>query len=228
MLKLSPRLELIAAKVPEGARICDIGSDHAYLPIYLAQSGKIKSALASDISPSSVRKARRNIARFGADGIVSARRGDGILASPFEPAYTIIISGMGGLSICKILSKGPLSGGERLILQPMTNAGALRAFLPEAGFIIVDEALVKDGGRIYAVIIAQKGGGARYTPLELLLGPLLCKSRGPLFRELVLRHIKRLEKALFSLSKQGEGHEPLRARYESLLGELYALLKSEF
>ena len=165
-MNLDKRLSMAAALVPCGARLADIGSDHAYLPIALCLEGKIECALASDINEGPVESAKANIKENGLCAHIEAIRADGLMgAREFEPDC-ITVLGMGGELIVSILDKAPWIKDEKitLILQPMTHAETLAYYLAQQGFATMDERIVCEGGRTdraYRIIKARFDGRAK-------------------------------------------------------------------
>ena len=121
---LGPRLGLCASFVRPGCRLADIGADHAHLSVWLACRSAVRSAIAADVREGPLSAARRTIARCGVESLVSARLSDGLRAIRPEEADDIVIAGMGGELIARIVGEAPwLCTPERhLILQPMTSA----------------------------------------------------------------------------------------------------------
>ena len=50
MMELSKRLQAVADLVTAHYKLADIGTDHAYIPIYLTQQKKITEAVALDVN----------------------------------------------------------------------------------------------------------------------------------------------------------------------------------
>lgn len=171
-IKLSRRLSAAADFVRQGAVVADVGTDHAYLPIALCQSGRARSAVASDINEGPILRAREHIAEYGLQDKIATVRCDG-LAEVFDYEPTdILVLGMGGELIVHILDGAPWlrDRGRRLILQPMTHPEAVRRYLSENGFAIVDECLVEEG-KIYQIIVAEYTGQPyELDALDLLIG----------------------------------------------------------
>ncbi len=155
-MSLSQRLKLIASLVPKGARVCDIGTDHARLPIYLIEQQTADRVIATDIRPLPLENAKRNVALSGVAGI-ELRLCDGLSAVKKSETDTVIIAGMGGEVISGIISRAELLR-ERpyplLILQPTTSPEALRKYLYESGFEILTETALKENGKLYSVMTA--------------------------------------------------------------------------
>ena len=173
---LDVRLGAAAKMVPEGARLADIGSDHAYLPISLCLDGKIECALASDINEGPVLAAVANINKNALASKIRAIRADGLdSARDFAPDC-ITVLGMGGELIVSILDRAEWikDEGITLILQPMTHPEILSRYLAKNGFDIIDEIIVCDGGRddrIYRIISAKYFGEVyELTEIEALIG----------------------------------------------------------
>jgi tRNA (adenine22-N1)-methyltransferase len=156
---LSGRLMAIAAKIQKGDRVCDIGSDHGLLPIYLLDRAITDSILITDINPEPLERARKNLAKAGwpeASPKVSFRLSDGLKSVEEGEADTLIIAGMGGELIAEILSRDPAKADtfSRFILQPRTKTTALRHMLYEQNMKIEDEDLALENGRICEIIAA--------------------------------------------------------------------------
>lgn len=156
---LSLRLKTVAALVPSGARVCDIGTDHARLPIYLIQSGIAKNVIAADLREKPLAKARENIAAAKVTGI-ETRLSDGFNEVDFNEFDTAIIAGIGGEVISGIIKRADIlkSSDKLLILQPTTSPEVLRRFLCENGFLTESETPVLDNGKLYSVIAARFNG----------------------------------------------------------------------
>ena len=160
MFTLDGRLAVCASLVRKGAKLADVGTDHAYLPVWLAKNDSITSALASDIREKPLRSGADNIEKYGCSEIVAARLSDGLDAVLPEEADDIVMAGMGSELICNIIERAPWlkDSDKRLILQPMTKAHILRKYLLDNGFEIVSETPCAHGGKNYTVILARYSG----------------------------------------------------------------------
>ena len=127
LLKLSERLKAIAAMVDPGTfKVVDIGTDHAYLPIWLVGNNICSIAVASDLRSGPVERARRNIKKYGLADRIEIRTGDGLSKIELMPDDLVIVAGMGGLEIERILESARLPQGIRLLLQPQKSVPELR------------------------------------------------------------------------------------------------------
>lgn len=154
--RLNPRLALCASLVRRGRCAADIGTDHGYLPVYLVREGICPRAIAADIRPGPLSRAIETVRQAGLDDRISLRLGDGL--APVRPgeADDIVIAGMGGETIAGILADAPWCRGSRyrLVLQPMTKAEELRAFLFANGYALEAERVAQEGTRLYTVLLA--------------------------------------------------------------------------
>ncbi|SDE62165.1 tRNA (adenine(22)-N(1))-methyltransferase [Sporomusa acidovorans] len=189
-MKISERLKAIADMVPAGVTLADIGTDHAYLPIYLTRHKVITCAIAGDIHQGPYLSAKNAVESAGLTSFISVRLGNGLdVVKPGE-AEVVVIAGMGGSNIIDILSSRPevTAGLRRLILQPMLAAASVRKWLHDNGWRIAAEQLVREDGRLYQVIAAEQGESAAFDPIFYDIGPLLWQTRNVL----LLPHLNEL------------------------------------
>lgn len=174
MQTLGNRLKTAAQFCRDGAAVADIGTDHAYLPIYLIQSGKAVRAIASDIAKGPLESARKNVVEAGLAASIELRLGNGLSTIGAHDADDIFICGMGGLVMSEIIDSASWikQGGKRLILQPMTKAYELRKHLFLNGFNIVAEKAVKDAKKLYTVICSEYSGNTVSDELLFYTGRL--------------------------------------------------------
>lgn len=160
LFELDDRLITCASFVRNGTALADIGTDHAYLPVWLAKKGIIKSAVAADIRPLPLKSGRENIEKYGCGDIVTARLSDGLDEIACDEADDIVMAGMGAELICNIIDRTPWlkDSTKRLILQPMTRAHVLRKYLADNGFDILDEKACVQSGKSYTVILSEFSG----------------------------------------------------------------------
>jgi tRNA (adenine22-N1)-methyltransferase len=181
---LSRRLERVAAHIPAGARLADIGSDHGYLPVALMRRGAISSAVAGEVALTPFHSACRTVRENGLEARVSVRLANGLEAIELKDRITAIsICGMGGETIRDILdsAKARLSGEERLILQPNGGEQPLRQWLMDNGYRILFEELLRENRFDYEIIVAERADNVLYSDEELYFGPLQMQARTPVF-----------------------------------------------
>ena len=221
-LKLSPRLLCAASFARQGSFIADVGTDHAYLPIYLEKHGIIRGAVASDINEGPAERARKNISSHSLESKICVNISNGLSGLEKYSPDDVFILGMGGELIADILgaSSLPKAEGVRLILQPMTHPEILRSFLLENLYEICDEEIVEDeNGKIYQIIVASYSGkrADALTPAELLLGKINISKKKPellLLSERWIEVLRAREKGR-ALSKDSSPDDD-----SSLLGEI--------
>lgn len=198
-LELSPRLQLLADWVPQGARIADVGTDHAYLPVWLTLRGSVSSAIASDLRKGPLQRAAENCRRCGTESI-DLRLCPGLEAIGPEEADTVIIAGMGGENIADILAAAPWTcdGQHTLLLQPQSREEVLRAFLMDHGYEILRERLVLERGT-YHPAMEVRAGRMKLTLGQLYGGAKLL--RDPLGDRYLIQKIIRFQSAVAGLNR---------------------------
>ena len=159
---LSRRLKTIAALVPSGARVCDIGTDHAILPIFLSENNLADSVIATDLREKPLNKAKENIEKSGASGI-QLRLCDGFSGVNSDEFDAAVIAGMGGEVISGIISRAEMlkNRNKLLILQPTTSPEILRKYLCGNGFSIEKEIPLTDNGKLYSVMSVRYSGAPK-------------------------------------------------------------------
>lgn len=204
---LSQRLERVAAHIPPGARLADIGSDHGFLPVVLVLRGAIEAAVAGEAAAGPCESARRNVRRNGLDARISVRLANGLAAIESDDRIdTISLSGMGGETIVEILEAGKarLQDGQRLVLQPNGGEQPLRQWLMDNGYRIVSEEVLRENRFDYEIIVAEQADSVRYSPQELLFGPLLMREKSAAFINKWQRMRRQRQQALANFERARE------------------------
>lgn len=207
---MNERLCAIYRCISPGRGVIDVGTDHGYIPVRLAEEGYPGRILASDINSGPLDAARRTAESRAVSERISFLLCDGLDACPPEAVDTIVIAGMGGDTICAILDRAEwcMSPAYRLILQPMTKQEVLRYWLVNNGFRLEEETLVKDKGILYQVIAARFcDENTRLSDAELFTGSYLNVSRQPLFGELLDSELRRFQNSLDGQRGAGEGKD---------------------
>ncbi|MGN0371354.1 MAG: tRNA (adenine(22)-N(1))-methyltransferase [Enterocloster sp.] len=208
-IRLSGRLRLVASFVRENSRIADIGTDHGYVPIFLAGTGRICSALAMDVREGPLMRAREHIREYEEDCRagnlplcpVKARLSDGLKELKPGEADTVIIAGMGGELEIRILEEGQhmWESVEHWILSPQSDLDKVRRFLAENGFLIEKEAMIREDGKFYTVMDVARGTMEYKSQSHYLYGRLLIENHDPVLAEYLEREKKRVEGILAGL-----------------------------
>lgn len=214
--ELSPRLKMVGELVPEGARLADVGTDHAYLPAALLRAGRIPFAIAADLRQGPLARAKATVRGAGLEGRVAFRLCDGLTGIRPEEVDAVVIAGMGGETIADILAAAPWVRENRipLVLQPMSSMPDLRVWLQRNGYRIVTERLCREGDTLYTALSVQAGEMPPLSPAEQWAG----RSCNDLLRGAWLEHwIGKTAHALEGLSKaRQEGAEARRAEMEQI------------
>lgn len=169
-VELTPRLRALADLVCQGARLADVGTDHAYLPVWLLLQGRIDRAIAADLREGPLSRARETARQYGVEDRISFRLCDGLTAVGEDEADTISIAGMGGDTIAAILGAALWTRSKTLLLQPMTALPSLRQWLQSSAYRIVEERIAREGSRLYSVWTVTGGTMPPLTPAELWAG----------------------------------------------------------
>lgn len=222
-MRLGKRLEAIAGFIKQGARIVDVGTDHAYLPIYLAEEKIIAGAVAGEVNRGPYLSAAAMLQKMRLEAVISLRLGDGLAVIKPGEVDTAVIAGMGGPTIIEILAKQPKVTAKlsRLVLQPMIAAGLVRKWLFDNGWQIVDEALVKDEGRLYEIIVAEQGKPSELEAVLYDIGPVLWEKKPPLIKEHMERLLNETKHILTQMKASPEAVKS--AKYELYAEKLHEL-----
>ena len=168
---MNKRLQIISEHINSKGFV-DVGTDHGYLPIHMAESGYQGKIFASDVNEDPLNKAIRNAKDVGVSDKIDFFLCDGLEKCPRDEIDTIVVAGMGGDMIVKILDEGYwcMSPNYKLILQPMSKAEILRYWLVYNEFEIIHELQIEENGTIYQIIVATFGGKTKLNDAELYIG----------------------------------------------------------
>lgn len=221
---MNKRLELIASILPHGRGFADVGTDHGYLPAYMAQHGYSGKIIASDINEGPLSTAVASARQAGVEDRICFRLCDGLDGCGSEELDTVVIAGMGGDTICGILDRADwvMSRDILLILQPMTKAEVLRYWLTNNDFAICGEWLIEENGEIYQILSARFGARTPLSDAELFTGKYELAVGNALFPVQLAALIKRFERAAAGMSKapRMRGRQKLTAE---ILNGLYEM-----
>lgn len=189
-MKISKRLKTIASFISPGSFFADIGTDHAYLPCYVCLHDNNARAIAGEVAEGPYQSAYETVKSYGLNHNISVRLGNGLEVIKDDSITELVIAGMGGSLISHILENGKqhLKTVQKIITQPNIGEYHVRKWFDENGFIITNERILKENGRIYEIIVADKNATIdpyqedRYEK-QLFFGPLLLKEKSPIFHE---------------------------------------------
>ncbi|WP_057768563.1 tRNA (adenine(22)-N(1))-methyltransferase [Lactobacillus selangorensis] len=222
-IHLSQRLATVAQHIQQGDRIADIGSDHAYLPIALVQSGRIPAAVAGEVVPGPFHLAEEHVAQYGLAAQIKVRLADGLAAiKPADRITAVTIAGMGGTLIHDILEAGyqqHLRGTERLILQPNVGENRVREWLLAHQYAITAEEILEEDQHIYEVIAAAPSAApVHYDEADLYFGPFLRQHpHNSVFQAKWQDRLQREQRVLRELQKAQEVPTAKAAQHQHLV-----------
>ena len=227
-MQISERLRAVAGMVSPGCRLADVGTDHAYIPIYLMQNGVIPQAVAMDINQGPLLRATENIRRYGLTGRIETRLSDGLEKLQAGEADTILIAGMGGALTVKILEAGEkvLASVKELILQPQSEIDKVRSYLLTHGYVIAGEKMVYEDGKYYPAMRAVHGEMPLWQDVELQYGKYLLEEKHPVLQEYLKEKEKTCKKIQEKLAADGKKAEKITARQKELEDELRLIGKA--
>ncbi|MCX4247001.1 tRNA (adenine(22)-N(1))-methyltransferase [Paraliomyxa miuraensis] len=204
---LSARLHAVAQAIPPGSRVADVGTDHAQLLAWLRARGRIAAGIGIDVVPGPLEHARRTLTAAGIEG-VELRQGDGL--APLSPGEidVVVLAGMGGARIVRLLQAQParVEGLRALVLQPNTDWIGVRRLVAERGWRLTGERMVEDRGKFYVVLTVtpRRGPASAWSDDALVLGPRLLADRAPTFVAWLRHELARTERALV---RAGRAHD---------------------
>ena len=191
--------------VTGGGRIVDIGTDHAYIPMYLVETGVKERALACDVNKGPLAIARDHIRAEGLEDSIETCLSDGLDAVDVLPGDSIVIAGIGGLLMKDILERGTAGLGiaGEMILQPQSDYREMRHFLAGRGIVIENEEALIEDGKFYFVMRCLPGSEAySLTEAEEEYGPKLLAKRHPVLRDYLWKQKQINEDIISELNKQ--------------------------
>ncbi|MHB9144165.1 MAG: tRNA (adenine(22)-N(1))-methyltransferase [Symbiobacteriia bacterium] len=241
LASLSPRLEAVLRLVPAGARLLDLGTDHAYLPIALLQRGVSPWAVGVDVRPGPLAQARANRDAAGlTESQLELRLGDGLAAVGCGEVDVAVLAGMGGLLMLQALDAVPAvrQSLRQLVLAPNNHVAEVRRWAVGAGYAFVGEDLVAEGRQLYAVLalaaapaaVNTRAAGDAAAPagravapaalsdVEAELGPLLLRQGHPLVPALARRLLGQARQALTELEQGRAQREAAAPSDDARLG----------
>jgi Predicted SAM-dependent methyltransferase len=235
MIQLSQRLQAVADLAEDAGVVADVGTDHGYIPLFLIACGKAQRAIAMDINEGPLQRAREHIRQYNQQERIETRLSDGLSKLRPGEAQTIVIAGMGGALMKRILTEGEATAhaADCLVLQPQSELPMFRRFLVEYGYRILREDMVYEDGKFYSMMAVKwtesdVGDNLQaMTEADFKYGPLLRARKHPVLRKYLLRQKEQKQKILERLGKNArQDVSERRAQIREELEEIEVLLKS--
>lgn len=226
--RLSERLLKTASLVPPCGTFLDVGTDHAYLPVYLIKKGICKKAIASDVKKGPLDSAKKTAQAFDVLNLIDLRLGSGFETVAKGEADCAVVAGMGGKLISELLaaSKDTARSIKRLILQPMTAVYELRKFLYENNYTIDSEILAKEDFKLYHILSVSPKPSPPLKDTELFMGTHLLSEENEYFAEYTARQINKLKKQIDGLKKSKSAQkQKILPEKEKFLEDIEKLLE---
>lgn len=219
-MDLSKRMTAVVQLVPPCHTAADIGTDHGYVPMELIRSGKCQRAIAMDVNAGPLDRARMNIKAHGLSDYIETRLSDGLGQLTPQEADTVIIAGMGGGLVIRILEQGQAvtEAVEHFILQPQSELIKVRMYLEEHGLAVQAEDMVEEDGKYYPMMYVRHGEQEPYTAAELKYGRMLLRNAHPVLKQYLEHEIAVKEEILDQLD--GENNARVQHRIDELTEEL--------
>lgn len=201
MINLSNRLKAVADMVPAGSKICDVGTDHGYIPVYLVQNKICPNAIACDINEQPLKSCEFLVRESGLTDKIKCILSNGLDSVPNDEYDTVILAGMGGELISNILSRIENKEQKQFVINPMTHSEIVRKWLYDNGYQIKNDIVVADGKHHYCVFLAKYSGAVvSKTESDYYLGEIKDFSDKEYFMHL-LTYLKNKEKSGRDFSK---------------------------
>lgn len=220
-MELSKRLNAVAAMVTSGHVVCDVGCDHGYVSIFLVKAKKCPKVYALDVREGPLERARQHVEAYACTDYIELKLSDGMKEMPSGIADTLILAGMGGRLVIKILSESmeKIRKMKELVLQPQSEIGLVREFIRKEGFVLADEDMVEEDGKYYPVmrvrVVSQTERSCENEEKQAVLdkyGPILLADRHPVLKEYLLREEILLEEIKRKLEESGSSTEQAKRR----------------
>ena len=235
MVVLSDRLKAVASLVSTGSRVCDVGCDHGFVPIYLVKQGICSRAIAMDAKAGPLGQAGEHIAACGLEAYIETRLSDGLREYRIGEADSMVCAGMGGKLMRRILEEDTdkTDSFRELILQPQSDIQQFRAFLRKQDYLFADENMIEEDGKFYPMMRVVKKRGSKAVQNETMTrwdsfnpdwrqrmedryGMLLLRRKHPVLYRYLEREMRICREVLEQLIEQGLIGEKQKNRYQEM------------
>lgn len=219
-MQLSKRLLAVSEMVTSNSRLADIGTDHGYIPIYLIENKRIPRAIAMDVNKGPLNRAKENIELHGLGEYIETRLSDGAAALHSGEADAVVIAGMGGGLVIKILTEGSevLESVKELILQPQSELAFVRRHLQDNHYAVIEENMVLDDGKYYPMMKVIHGKMDYEREIDFKYGKLLLEQKNQCLKSFLDKEERTYEKVLETL--RGNDGEHAKQRIAEVEHEL--------
>lgn len=228
-MELSNRLRAVANMVTKGNVVCDVGCDHGYIPIYLIKEKRSPHVIAMDINEGPLLRAKEHIAKYHMESYIETRLSDGVAKLQIGEARSLVVAGMGGRLMEKILQEGEekTQAMQELILQPQSEIEHFRQFLRAHDYGILEENMILEEDKFYPMMRVAYGKKDVFVEnceikqnLADKFGGLLLQNRNSVLKEYLIRTAKNYEQILKNLKSQDMTTEKNRHRFLELSKEM--------
>lgn len=211
-MQLSKRLLAVSEMVTSNSRLADIGTDHGYIPIYLIENKRVPRAIAMDVNKGPLNRAKENIEHHGLENYIETRLSDGAAALHSGEVDAVVIAGMGGGLVMKILTEGSgvLKSVKELILQPQSELAFVRRFLQDNNYAVVEENMVLDEGKYYPMMKVVHGKMDYKREIDFKYGRLLLEQKNKCLKSFLEKEEQTYGKVLETLRENDSDHAKQR------------------
>ncbi len=223
-MKLTPRLQTIADFIRKDTIVADIGTDHAYIPVYLLEKNICERVIATDINSGPLENAKSYIMKKRLSDRIETRLGNGLKVLKANEVNTAIIAGMGGLLIRDILEadREITDSIDYFVLQPMVASEELRRYLYSNGFRIENEKLAKEKDKMYEIITVSHGHAAIENEIYFEIGEKLIENNDELLDEFINKKLREIKKVIKKLENKDsfnstQRYNQLKNKYNDML-----------
>lgn len=213
-MQLSKRMQAVANLITPGDSLADVGTDHGYIPIYAVEEKIVERAIAMDINRGPIERAASHIAEHGLEAYIETRCCDGVADLKAGEVQTVVIAGMGGGLMQKILEEGceVLATVSEVILQPQSEIEKFRYYLSENGWYIEKEDMVFEDGKYYPMMRAVHGNMEISDVLFGKFGIYLLKDQNPVLKDYLNKSLETNQMILQQLYDNGRTEDDVRVK----------------
>lgn len=227
-MELSKRMQAVADLVTVGNKVVDIGTDHAYIPIYLIEKNLVPSVIAMDINEGPLKIAEEHIKEKNFQDKIEVRLSNGFEKLKAYEADTAVIAGMGGALVIRILDtyRDVTDSLKEIVLQPQSELAKVRRYLLKEGFEILEENMVVEDGKYYPMMRVRpenKNSIQMWNEAELEYGKMLLEKKHPVLSQLLERELRIRRQILEKLSRQDGDN--IKQRKEEVQREIEIIQK---